>query len=423
MDTAYLIVTLVAMIILLLLGSAMSASETALTSANKLRLQYLSEKGNRRAKTASDVSSDTDRLLSALLIGLNIVVIVSTSLVTAFFIKLFGNKGILISAIVWTVITLIFGDIIPKTIAAKIPVRSSLRLATFVKILIILLTPFTWIFKKISNVTIYPIVKKLKEDEPSVTEEDIKSLASFGEREGIIEELEKEIIHNVLEFTDSVVHEVMVPRVDMIGVDKNATTTEVIKTIKESGHSRIPVFEDDIDNIIGVIYAKDILIYAKEGKELKITEIMRPVHFVPETKKIVELLAEMQKLKVHIAVALDEYGGTSGLVTVEDLLEEIVGEIQDEYDQELPKIVKIDENNFLIGGGAGIEEVIEETGLPVSQGEFDTMGGFIFSYIGRVPKQGEEIKINDYKITVTSVISKRIAQVKLTKPSVTSDDL
>ena len=423
MDTAYLIITLVAMIILLLLGSAMSASETALTSANKLRLQYLSEKGNRRAKTASDVSSDTDRLLSALLIGLNIVVIVSTSLVTAFFIKLFGNKGILISAIVWTVITLIFGDIIPKTIAAKIPVRSSLRLATFVKILIILLTPFTWIFKKISNVTIYPIVKKLKEDEPSVTEEDIKSLASFGEREGIIEELEKEIIHNVLEFTDSVVHEVMVPRVDMIGVDKNATTTEVIKTIKESGHSRIPVFEDDIDNIIGVIYAKDILIYAKEGKELKITEIMRPVHFVPETKKIVELLAEMQKLKVHIAVALDEYGGTSGLVTVEDLLEEIVGEIQDEYDQELPKIVKIDENNFLIGGGASIEEVIEETGLPISQGEFDTMGGFIFSYIGRVPKQGEEIKINDYKITVTSVISKRIAQVKLTKPSVTSDDL
>jgi len=423
MDTAYLIITLVAMIILLLLGSAMSASETALTSANKLRLQYLSEKGNRRAKTASDVSSDTDRLLSALLIGLNIVVIVSTSLVTAFFIKLFGNKGILISAIVWTVITLIFGDIIPKTIAAKIPVRSSLRLATFVKILIILLTPFTWIFKKISNVTIYPIVKKLKEDEPSVTEEDIKSLASLGEREGIIEEMEKEIIHNVLEFTDSVVHEVMVPRVDMIGVDKNAATADVINTIKESGHSRIPVFEDDIDNIIGVIYAKDILIYAKEGKELKITEIMRPVHFVPETKKIVELLAEMQKLKVHIAVALDEYGGTSGLVTVEDLLEEIVGEIQDEYDQELPKIVKIDENNFLIGGGASIEEVIEETGLPVSQGEFDTMGGFIFSYIGRVPKQGEEIKINDYKITVTSVISKRIAQVKLTKPSVTSDDL
>jgi CBS domain containing-hemolysin-like protein len=423
MDTAYLIITLVAMIILLLLGSAMSASETALTSANKLRLQYLSEKGNRRAKTASDVSSDTDRLLSALLIGLNIVVIVSTSLVTAFFIKLFGNKGILISAIVWTVITLIFGDIIPKTIAAKIPVRSSLRLATFVKILIVLLTPFTWIFKKISNVTIYPIVKKLKEDEPSVTEEDIKSLASLGEREGIIEELEKEIIHNVLEFTDSVVHEVMVPRVDMIGVDKNAATADVINTIKESGHSRIPVFEDDIDNIIGVIYAKDILIYAKEGKELKITEIMRPVHFVPETKKIVELLAEMQKLKVHIAVALDEYGGTSGLVTVEDLLEEIVGEIQDEYDQELPKIVKIDENNFLIGGGAGIEEVIEETGLPVSQGEFDTIGGFIFSYIGRVPKQGEEIKINDYKITVTSVISKRIAQVKLTKPSVTSDDL
>jgi len=418
-----LIITLVAMIILLLLGSAMSASETALTSANKLRLQYLSEKGNRRAKTASDVSSDTDRLLSALLIGLNIVVIVSTSLVTAFFIKLFGNKGILISAIVWTVITLIFGDIIPKTIAAKIPVRSSLRLATFVKILIILLTPFTWIFKKISNVTIYPIVKKLKEDEPSVTEEDIKSLASLGEREGIIEEMEKEIIHNVLEFTDSVVHEVMVPRVDMIGVDKNAATADVINTIKESGHSRIPVFEDDIDNIIGVIYAKDILIYAKEGKELKITEIMRPVHFVPETKKIVELLAEMQKLKVHIAVALDEYGGTSGLVTVEDLLEEIVGEIQDEYDQELPKIVKIDENNFLIGGGASIEEVIEETGLPVSQGEFDTMGGFIFSYIGRVPKQGEEIKINDYKITVTSVISKRIAQVKLTKPSVTSDDL
>jgi putative hemolysin len=209
----------------------------------------------------------------------------------------------------------------------------------------------------------------------------------------------------------------------MIGVDKNAATADVINTIKESGHSRIPVFEDDIDNIIGVIYAKDILIYAKEGKELKITEIMRPVHFVPETKKIVELLAEMQKLKVHIAVALDEYGGTSGLVTVEDLLEEIVGEIQDEYDQELPKIVKIDENNFLIGGGAGIEEVIEETGLPVSQGEFDTIGGFIFSYIGRVPKQGEEIKINDYKITVTSVISKRIAQVKLTKPSVTSDDL
>jgi len=423
MDTVYLIVTLVAMAILLLLGSIMSASETALTSANKLRLQYLSEKGNRRAKTASDVSSDTDRLLSALLIGLNIVVIVSTSLATAFFIKLFGNSGVLISAIVWTIITLVFGDIIPKTVAAKIPVRSSLRLARFVKILIILLTPFTWIFKKIGNATIYPIIKKLKEDEPSVTEEDIKSLASLGEREGVIEEMEKEIIHNVLEFTDSVVHEVMVPRVDMIGVDKNAATADVINTIKESGHSRIPVFEDDIDNIIGVIYAKDILIYAKEGKELKITEIMRPVHFVPETKKIVELLAEMQKLKVHIAVALDEYGGTSGLVTVEDLLEEIVGEIQDEYDQELPKIVKIDENNFLIRGGAGIEEVIEETGLPVSQGEFDTMGGFIFSYIGRVPKQGEEIKINDYKITVTSVISKRIAQVKLTKPSVTSDDL
>ena len=423
MDIVYLIVTLVTMVILLFLGSIMSASETALTSANKLRLQYLSEKGNRRAKTASEISSDTDRLLSALLIGLNIVVIVSTSLATAFFIKLFGNSGVLISAIIWTVITLIFGDIIPKTIAAKIPVRSSLRLARFVKILIILLTPFTWIFKKISNATIYPVVKKLKEDEPNVTEEDIRSLASLGEREGVIEELEKQIIHNVLEFTDSVVHEVMVPRVDMIGVDKNATTADVINTIKESGHSRIPVFEDDIDNIIGIIYAKDILTYAKEEKELKINEIMRPVHFVPETKKIVELLAEMQKLKVHIAIALDEYGGTSGLVTVEDLLEEIVGEIQDEYDQELPKIVKIDENNFLIGGGADIEEVIEVTGLPVAEGEFDTMGGFVFSYIGRVPKQGEEFEINDYRITVTSVIGKRIAQVKLTKPGMLSDDL
>lgn len=423
MDIVYLIVTLVTMVILLFLGSIMSASETALTSANKLRLQYLSEKGNRRAKTASEISSDTDRLLSALLIGLNIVVIVSTSLATAFFIKLFGNSGVLISAIIWTVVTLIFGDIIPKTIAAKIPVRSSLRLARFVKILIILLTPFTWIFKKISNATIYPVVKKLKEDEPNVTEEDIRSLASLGEREGVIEELEKQIIHNVLEFTDSVVHEVMVPRVDMIGVDKNATTADVINTIKESGHSRIPVFEDDIDNIIGIIYAKDILTYAKEEKELKINEIMRPVHFVPETKKIVELLAEMQKLKVHIAIALDEYGGTSGLVTVEDLLEEIVGEIQDEYDQELPKIVKIDENNFLIGGGADIEEVIEVTGLPVAEGEFDTMGGFVFSYIGRVPKQGEEFEINDYRITVTSVIGKRIAQVKLTKPGMLSDDL
>lgn len=423
MDIVYLIVTLVTMVILLFLGSIMSASETALTSANKLRLQYLSEKGNRRAKTASEISSDTDRLLSALLIGLNIVVIVSTSLATAFFIKLFGNSGVLISAIIWTVITLIFGDIIPKTIAAKIPVRSSLRLARFVKILIILLTPFTWIFKKISNATIYPVVKKLKEDEPNVTEEDIRSLASLGEREGVIEELEKQIIHNVLEFTDSVVHEVMVPRVDMIGVDKNAATADVINTIKESGHSRIPVFEDDIDNIIGIIYAKDILTYTKEEKELKINEIMRPVHFVPETKKIVELLAEMQKLKVHIAIALDEYGGTSGLVTVEDLLEEIVGEIQDEYDQELPKIVKIDENNFLIGGGADIEEVIEVTGLPVAEGEFDTMGGFVFSYIGRVPKQGEEFEINDYRITVTSVIGKRIAQVKLTKPGMLSDDL
>lgn len=423
MDIVYLIVTLVTMVILLFLGSIMSASETALTSANKLRLQYLSEKGNRRAKTASEISSDTDRLLSALLIGLNIVVIVSTSLATAFFIKLFGNSGVLISAIIWTVITLIFGDIIPKTIAAKIPVRSSLRLARFVKILIILLTPFTWIFKKISNATIYPVVKKLKEDEPNVTEEDIRSLASLGEREGVIEELEKQIIHNVLEFTDSVVHEVMVPRVDMIGVDKNAATADVINTIKESGHSRIPVFEDDIDNIIGIIYAKDILTYTKEEKELKINEIMRPVHFVPETKKIVELLAEMQKLKVHIAIALDEYGGTSGLVTVEDLLEEIVGEIQDEYDQELPKIVKIDENNFLIGGGADIEEVIEVTGLPVAEGEFDTMGGFVFSYIGRVPKQGEEFEINDYRITVTSVIGKRVAQVKLTKPGMLSDDL
>lgn len=406
-----------ALLVLILLSALFSGSETAYTAISRARLRQLKEEGVKKAERLEKLTSHPPRLLSAILLGNNLVNILAASAATNIAVQTYGDIGVGIATGLLTFIILIFGEITPKTFAVRNPERFALATFWLFYPLYLVFYPLSRIFVVIANVTIRLFGQQGIKEGPFLTAEELKTLVVLGEEEGVIEEEEKRMIHSILEFGDTTVKEVMVPRTEMTCLDSEQTLAEALDVAREKGFSRIPVYEGNIDNIVGILYVKDMLNFITMGKlDLKVKDLMREPYFVPETKRVDDLLREFQKNKIHMAIVIDEYGGTSGLVTLEDILEEIVGEIFDEYDfMEEARIDQISENEWVIDGRVDIDAVEELFGFESEQEETETLGGFVSSLIGHFPKPGERCTYEGYEFIVEEVKNRRVGRVRVRK--------
>lgn len=416
-----LIFEVIALLGFVILSAFFSCTETALFSLNKLELKKMQKKeeNNWRVKSIIKLLDDPQRTLISILIGNMFVNISASSLATYLAIKTFGNIGIGIASGIMIFTILVFGEIVPKSLAVANAEAISKRVAKPIEIISTGLFPLIKFFKVIISALYYFLGKKSVKEKKEITEEDLITLIDAGKDEGVIEEEEKEMIRNIFEFGDTMVKEVMIPRVDMACIPSDTKLGSILKLIKKMGHSRIPVYEETIDNIIGILYAKDLLrIYqqwytSKEKFDLK--GIIKKAYFVPENKKIDELLDIFQKDRIQVAIAIDEYGGTAGLITMEDVVEEVVGEIIDEYDKEI-KLFEMTGDNIVIADAIiSIDKINEILNIEIPENDFETLGGFIFDLLGRVPKKDEKIKYQNFQIIIEQVVKNRIRRVKIIK--------
>ncbi len=404
-------------VLLLILSAFFSGSETALFAVNRLRVRHMQEEGNARAKVVLRLLEDPGRVLTTLLMGNNIVNVAASVLATAFLVDHFGpQRGALYTIVLMTALLLIVGEVTPKTFAAKYADPIALWVAYPIQWLSVTLYPLIRVLSAVSAVLLRPLGGRVDLRSPLVTQEEIRLLVKMGEEQGVIEEAEREMIHSIFEFGDTVAREIMVPRIDIVCVEDTAPLDEILRVVLAEGHSRIPVYHERIDHIVGVVYVKDLLSHLKAGRHLvPAKELMRPAFFVPEGKRLDELFREMRRKMIHMAIVVDEYGGTAGVVTIENLLEEIVGPIMDEYDVEEKLVEIVNDRVAFIDGRMNIEEVNELLGLALPPGEVDTIGGFVYTLLGHVPTQGESVAYDGVEIRVERLEGQRIAKVRITK--------
>ena len=407
----------VVLALLLVLSAFFSGSETALLAANKLRLRQLHEQGSARAGTVRRLLEEPGRVLTALLVGNNIVNVAATVFATAILVQVWGpQRGPLYALIGMTLLLLVVGEITPKTFAAKYADRLAMWVSRPVAWLTVLLSPVIRVLSLLSNLLLWPLGGRVDLASPLVTEEEIRLLVKVGEEEGVIQEDEREMIHSIFEFGDTVAREVMVPRIDMVCVADTDTVADALRVVRAEGHSRLPVYHESIDQIVGVVHVKDLVPFVQDGRgQTPVKEASRPGYFIPESKPLDSLFREMRRRKAHLAIVVDEYGGTAGLVTIEDLLEEIVGPILDEYDVEEKLFEIVNESVALVDGRVSLEEVNEHLGLDLPVGEVDTVGGFVYSLLGHVPAQGESVTYDGVELFVEGLEGHRVARVRVTK--------
>ncbi len=415
-----LIIEAVCLLGFLILSAFFSGSETALFSLNKLQLKKMQkEESGWRVNSIIKLLNDPQKTLITILIGNMFVNIAASSLATYLAIKLFGNVGIGIAGGIMIFMILVFGEIVPKSLAISNAETIAKKIARPVEIISSFLFPLILFFKIIINVLYYFFGKKRVKEKKEITEEDLITLINVGKDEGVIEEEEKKMIRNIFEFGDTMVKEVMVPRVDMACISSNTKLDSILNLINKIGHSRTPVYKETIDNIIGILYAKDLLVayeqWYKSKEKFDLKKIIRRAYFVPENKKIDDLLNIFQRDKIQIAIAIDEYGGTAGLVTMEDVVEEIVGEIIDEYDKETKLYEIIDNNTVIADGIISIDKINELLNIEIPENDFETLGGFIYDLMGRVPNKNETIEYKNIQITIEQVVKNRIIRVIVKK--------
>lgn len=404
---------IIILIILLVLSGFFSMSETALMALSKIRIRHMVEEGVKGAKLVEKLTEDPNKLLGAILIGNNIVNILASSLATTLFVDMVGASGVGIATAVMTVLVLIFGEITPKSIAKQKSEEVSLKVSKPINIIVKILKPFIGIFSFISSLFIRLLGGDPKATEPFITEEELRTMVGVSEEEGVLEDVEKEMIFNVFDFADAQVKDVMVQRVDIIAVDLEASYDEVLDVIKKEQFSRIPVYNQTIDDIVGILNVKDLIMAEQNKEKFKVSDYMREPNYTFEFKKIAELFKEMKKTRNHIAVVLDEYGGTVGIVTIEDLIEEVFGDIEDEYDDENKEIEVIKEDEYIVDGSAKLDVVSELIGVNMESEEFDSVGGLIIGELGRFPEQDEEIVLNNIKFKVEEIDKNRVKKVRI----------
>ncbi|MDU5111204.1 MAG: hemolysin family protein [Clostridium sp.] len=405
---------IILLVILLIMSGFFSMSETALMALSKIRIRHMVDEGVKGAKLVEKLTEDPSRLLGAILIGNNIVNIGASALATSIAVKTIGESGVGLVTVIMTILVLIFGEITPKSIAKQNSEKVALRVSKIINIVVKVFRPFIFIFTAISSLFIRLLGGDPKATEPFITEEELKTMVGVSEEEGVLEDVEKEMIFNVFEFADAQVKDVMVQRVDVVAVDMNATYDEVIDIIKTEQFSRIPVYNQTIDNVIGILNVKDLIIAFESKENFKVSDYMREPYYTYEFKKITELFNEMKSTRNHMSVVLDEYGGNVGIVTIEDLIEEVVGEIEDEYDDEVDdEIIVVKEDEYIVDGSARLDHIGELIGVTMESEEFDSVGGLVIGELGRFPEQDEEVKINNIKFIVEEIDKNRIKRVRI----------
>lgn len=415
MPEASLYLEIASLALLFLLSAFFSGSETAYLAVSRAKVKKLAKEGDRRAKTLLYLIEHPNRVLVTILVGNNLVNITAAALATSLAISAFGSKGVGIATGIVTLVVLLFGEITPKSFSATNAERVALFVARPIYLLMKLMSPLVLLLSKFAKLLVRSFGGEVRLG-PFITEEELKMLVEVGEELGAIEKEEKEMISGIFEFGETDVKEIMVPRIDMKCIQAEESIEAARKLILETGHSRIPVYEGSIDNIIGILYAKDLLRYlnSRVKKPKSLREIVRPAYFVPETKKLDDLLREFQQNRVHVAIVVDEYGGTAGMVTLEDILEEIVGEIKDEYDlAEEEPLERIDETQTVVDARMSIHDVNEALDISLPEDEFDTIGGLLFNTIGRIPSPGDEAEFDDVKLRVEKMRGRRIMKVRV----------
>lgn len=404
----------IAIAFLLVMSAFFSSMETAFSTVNRIRLKYDALNGNKRAQRALKIAENYDRTLTAILIGNNIVNILSASLGTIIFTELFGASGVGVSTAVMTVLVLAFGEILPKTYAKENSEKMALAFADMLSFVIMILSPLVWIF-----VILKKAVSKLyKSDKssPSVTEDELKCIIEEIEDEGVLEEQESNLVRSALEFDEITVEQILVPRVKITAVEKDEDIASIKDLFIRERYSRVPVYNKSIDNIIGIVHEKDFFRLIMGDKvPSSIEGIIQKAIYISETKPISEALKEMQKSKIHMAIVKDQYGGTSGIVTMEDIIEELVGEIYDENDEVENHVIKSAENEYIISADLSISDMIEYLELPdnVIDSDSNTVGGWVMELFGRIPDSNDVVENGLFKVKVLSVKHQHIDRIKM----------
>lgn len=408
------VMQLIALIILVLLSAFFSSAETSLTTVNRVRLKTLAEEGNRRAKTALEVLDKYGKMLSAILIGNNIVNLSASALATTLAIHIHFTVGI--ATAILTVVVLIFGEIVPKNMAMINSEKMALLYASMISGLMKLLTPLIFVIDSLAK-GIMKLFRVDADKKTAMTENELRTYVEVGHEDGVIESEEREMIYNVFDFGDAVAKDVMIPRIDMVTVDKEATYEEVMEVFKDCMYTRIPVFEEDKDNIIGLINIKDFILVEDKAK-FRISDILRQAYYTYEFKKTADLLVEMRQKCFNVAFVLNEYGGTAGMITLEDLLEEIVGEIRDEYDSDEEQLIqKMQDRTYLVEGSMKLSDINDELGTDLQSEDYDSIGGLIIEHLDRVPEDGAQIVTDQgIRLQVQGVSQNRILKVIMELP-------
>jgi len=405
---------LLSLLILLLLSSFFSASETALMSLSKIRIRQMLEEKIEGAETISKLVDNPSKLLSTILVGNNIVNISASALATSLAIRYLGATGVGFATGIMTLLILIFGEITPKALAAEYSEQVSLRVAKIIAVLTKVFSPVITILMLLTNLILRIFGKKINQEQPFITEEELKTMVHVGHEEGVLEGEEKQMIYNVFEFGDSQAQDVMIPRTEMVAIEVNSTYEEIINLFKSEQFSRIPVYQDTIDNIIGILSIKDLFLHNACKENFDIRKYLRKPFFTYEFKRTAEIFKEMRSNRTPMAIVLDEYGGTAGIMTIEDLVEEIVGDIEDEYDDNQEKEINvIKENEYIVEGSAKIDLVNELIGINIQTEDFDSIGGFVLGQFGRLPKKGESIKYKNIKFIIENIERNRIEKIRI----------
>ena len=413
---------IIILIILLLLSAFFSSAETALTTVNRIRMRSLAEDGNSRAACVLKVTDDSGKMLSAILIGNNIVNLSASSIATSLALDLWGSVGAGIATGILTLLILIFGEISPKTIAAINAEKISLSYCNIIYWLMKLLTPVIFILNKLSIAFLFLLRVDPNAKDKAMTEEELRTIVDVGKETGVIESEEHEMINNVFDFGDAQAKEVMVPRIDMTFANIDCTNDELIEIFKEDKFTRLPVYKDTTDNVIGIINMKDLLLY-DSTKPFNIRDYLRKPHFTYEYKDISELLVEMRDSTFNIAIVLDEYGEMTGLITLEDILEEIVGEIHDEYDESENELIKkLSDREYIVEGSMSLDDVNDHLGTHLDSEDYDSLGGLIIEHLDRLPVAGDQVITDDHiRLVVEKLDKNRIESVRVILPEATEE--
>ena len=414
---------IIALVFLVACSAFFSASETAFSSLNQIRLKSRAEDGDASAARVLAMAEKYDKLLSTILIGNNIVNIAAASIGTILFTRALGaERGATMSTIVLTIVVLIFGEVTPKSLAKEMPETVATAVSPMLNLLMVLFTPLTWLFSQWKRLLGH-FVHSTEED--TITEGELMTMVSEAENDGELTDRESELIRSAIEFDDVEVEEILTPRVDVVAVEDNTSLDEVAQTFAESGYSRLPVYHDTIDNIIGVVHEKDFYL-ARLKKETSLEELVKPTLYTTGSTQISQLLRTLREQHHHLAVVVDEYGGTLGIVTLEDILEELVGEIWDEHDEATEDFHKQSDGSWIVLGSASVDDLFETLGLPEDEDiDSNTVNGLVQEKTCHLPKVGDRFTLGSYDGVVTRTAKRRVTEVRLTpaeKPEPEKDD-